>query len=78
MEREIDESFDKIATRIWAADECLRKAGVIVNVPLTRSCGAADGWLTLTVGQLNISTFIMANWDTKSCLAMAFLTKFYC
>jgi len=47
--------FDVAATRVWAAMECLRKAGAPVNAPLTLS-GGNESCPMLSSGRLSIVT----------------------
>jgi len=47
--------FDVAATRVWAAMECLRKAGAPVNAPLTLS-GGNERCAMLSSGRLSIVT----------------------
>ena len=45
------------ATRMWAAIECLKKAGALVNAPLVLDTVTTDGWVVLSSGMLRIATY---------------------
>jgi enediyne polyketide synthase len=53
---ETGESLDHSATRVWAAGECLKKAGVISNGPLNYFTFTPEGWVLLTAGSLSLAT----------------------
>jgi enediyne polyketide synthase len=46
------------ATRVWAAAECLKKAGALRDAPLVLASCGGDGWVTLAAGGLTIATFV--------------------
>jgi enediyne polyketide synthase len=48
------EPFDVAATRVWAAGECLRKAGRTTDAPIMFASGGPDGWVLLTSGDARI------------------------
>ena len=52
--------FDAAATRIWAAAECLKKAGIPAapSWPLTLGAHENSGWLMLTSPSVEIATWI--------------------
>jgi enediyne polyketide synthase len=54
--RETGEGEDAAATRVWAAAECLKKAGVPGGTPLTLAATAADGWGVLAAGSGRVAT----------------------
>lgn len=62
------------ATRIWAAGECLTKAGVHGAAPLTLAGRRRDGWLTLRSGALTVETYVARVRGFESPLAVAVLT----
>ncbi|WP_169978941.1 type I polyketide synthase [Tautonia rosea] len=56
---ETSEDFDAAATRVWAAGECLEKAGAMVAAPLVlASSSSPDGWIVLRAGAFQIATFV--------------------
>jgi enediyne polyketide synthase len=55
LSRKTGGDFDVAATRVWAAMECLRKAGAPVNAPLTLS-GGNESCAMLSSGRLSIVT----------------------
>src|SRR5262249_3953298 len=54
---ETGEGLDVAGTRVWAAMECLAKAGIPDGAPLVLDPGAADQWAVLISGDLRIATF---------------------
>ena len=56
--QEASEDGDTAATRVWAASECLKKAGAMVNAPLMLVSSTADGWVLLAAGALVTATFV--------------------
>jgi enediyne polyketide synthase len=50
------EGMDTAATRLWAATECLKKAGLPVGESLTLESSTADGWVLLGSGTLTLAT----------------------
>ncbi|WP_262403127.1 polyketide synthase dehydratase domain-containing protein [Actinomadura sp. CNU-125] len=62
LARERSEDADVAATRVWTAVECLQKAGMPQDAPLTASAPAAgvpdrSGWAVLASGDLRVATF---------------------
>lgn len=53
------ESLDVAALRVWAAYECLKKAGAMLNAPLMLSQTRADG-VWLESGEMMIATFVIS------------------
>jgi enediyne polyketide synthase len=72
--RETNQTFDEVATRIWAAAECLKKAGVPANAPLVFHAATPDSWVLLSSGMLLIATFVTHVRNTKEQLALAILS----
>ena len=73
--REKGEDFDTAATRIWAASECLKKAGAMVNAPVMMVSTTPDGWVLLASGRVAIATFLVSIRDFKLPLIFAVLVK---
>ena len=69
--QEIDEDADTSATRVWAACECLKKAGALLNAPLSLQSTTEDGWVLLTSGSHRIGTFVANVQGVKGPLALA-------
>jgi enediyne polyketide synthase len=68
--REAKEDGDRSATRVWAAIECLKKAGAAVNSPLVLESTTTDGWVLLAAGPLIVTTFV-ASVKAAEVLALA-------
>jgi enediyne polyketide synthase len=54
---ETGEDHDAAATRVWAAGECLKKVGAVLNSPLVIGSSDPDGWVTLSSNSLVIGTY---------------------
>ncbi|HYG63572.1 MAG TPA: hypothetical protein VEL74_13405, partial [Thermoanaerobaculia bacterium] len=63
------------ATRVWAAVESLRKAGVPHGAPLTLHPGGGDGWLLLRSGDLLIGTLLAPVHELSGPAALAVLLE---
>ena len=55
---EAHEDFDTAATRVWAAGECLKKAGAMVGASLVLDASKPDGWVVLSSGHWSIATCV--------------------
>lgn len=73
--RESGEDADTAATRIWAAAECLRKAGLPVDAPLTPTAGGRRGWRLFAAGPLRVATFATAVRGSAAPVVFAVLTE---
>jgi enediyne polyketide synthase len=51
-----NEGQDMAATRVWAAAECLKKAGAAADTPLTLASVNGVGWVLLAAGSLITAT----------------------
>ncbi len=69
------ESEDRAATRVWAAGECLKKAGAGAAAPLQLDAAGADGWVVLTSGALAIATLVADLRETQTPLVLAVLAS---
>jgi enediyne polyketide synthase len=49
-----DEDADIAGTRVWAAAECLRKAGYSADAPIMLGAADRPGWVVLTSGETRI------------------------
>jgi len=72
MQRKVDESGDISVTRVWAARECLKKAGAMVNAPLVFVSKTEDGWISLSSGSFTVVTYMtqFRNYDGKFVIAV--------
>jgi enediyne polyketide synthase len=71
--RETGEAPDTSATRVWAASECLKKAGAMANTPFVFFSSTADGWVQLATGLQRIATYVAPTRGIEGMLAMAVL-----
>lgn len=71
--QELHEDGDAAATRVWSANECLKKAGARADAPLVLVSTEKDGWVKLASGQLVINTLITRVRKFESRLSVAVL-----
>ena len=71
LAREKSEGMDTAATRLWAATECLKKAGLPVGAALTLESGTTDNWLLLRSGSLMIATCAVVAGNARTILVVA-------
>ncbi len=57
--RETGDSTDTAATRVWAACECLKKAGAGGCAPLVLAAVERDGWVVLAAGELKVVSGVL-------------------
>jgi enediyne polyketide synthase len=62
-------------TRVWAAGECLTKAGAALDAPLLYQSSAPDGWVLLTSGRLSIATLVTRLRGSDERLALSVLIE---
>ena len=72
---EMNEDFDTAATRVWTANECLKKAGAAVDSPLLLRSTTADNCVLFSSGKLTILTCLATAGAAKGLLAAAVLVK---
>lgn len=72
--RRSGEAYDMVATRVWAATECLRKAGAAVDQSLVLESTAAS-WIVFAAGRLRIATARAALSEHESELVLAVLVE---
>ncbi|WP_433328113.1 type I polyketide synthase [Spirillospora sp. CA-294931] len=72
---EAGEAHGTAATRVWAAMECLQKAGLPGDAPLTLTPSRRDGWAVLASGGLRIATLVTTLRDVKEPVAFAILVE---
>jgi enediyne polyketide synthase len=63
------------ATRVWAAGECLRKAGALHGSPLVLESATDDGWRLLRSGDLAVGTLVTRVAGAPRPLALAVLVS---
>ena len=71
---ELGESRATAATRVWAATECLLKAGGYATDPLSLVESPEPGWLTLASGRARIATFVTTLSGLQDPVVFAVLT----
>jgi enediyne polyketide synthase len=72
--RETPEDLDRAATRVWAAGECLKKAGAPHGAPLVLAAGGGGGgWQLMRYGGLTLATLVAPVRELGESLAIAFL-----
>ncbi|RUT02784.1 polyketide synthase [Dulcicalothrix desertica PCC 7102] len=69
------ENLDIAATRIWAASECLKKAGAMINISLMMLDSSKDGRVVLAAGQMVIATLVTSVRGIEKPLVLALLVK---
>ncbi len=67
------EEIDAAATRVWAAKESMKKAGLPTASPLTLDAVHADGWIVLRSGDTRCATFVTSVRDKAQPHAFAVL-----
>jgi enediyne polyketide synthase len=67
------EQFDAAATRVWAAAECLKKAGLPAATPLMLRAATADDWVMLSAGSATVATWVGQVRGQPAPLAVALL-----
>ncbi|GGZ48954.1 polyketide synthase [Streptomyces inusitatus] len=68
------EDADTAATRVWAAVECLQKAGLTTHAPLTLTPVERDGWRVFASGELRVATLATAVRGVPEKVVFAILT----
>ncbi len=57
INQDTHETNEKAATRVWTARECLKKAGALLETPLTiKEESAQDGWILFAAGEMTIAS----------------------
>ena len=67
------ETDNSAATRVWAASECLKKAGALETAPLVLDAATDDSWVMLTSGSMQIATVAVAVKAREQPLVLAVL-----
>jgi enediyne polyketide synthase len=71
--KENNEDPNAAATRVWAALECLKKAGGALGIPLVLESPLRRGWVKLRAGSMIIVTLITTVANAQDPLALAVL-----
>ena len=72
---ELGEDADTAATRVWAAVECLQKAGITpASAPITLTPTRRDAWSVFASGSLRIATIVTTLRDATNPVVFAILT----
>jgi len=56
--QETGEDRDRAATRVWTARECLKKAGALLDTPLTLKSIEEEDWILLGAGEMTIASWV--------------------
>lgn len=73
VNQEHPEPQAQTATRIWAAKECLEKAGAMTDAPLILTTTTKEGWVVFTSGGFSIVTAVLHIEHQDTPLALAVL-----
>ncbi|BAP54309.1 polyketide synthase family protein [Thioploca ingrica] len=73
IDQDTHETSEKAATRIWTARECLKKAGALLETPLTIKESAQDGWILFAAGEMTIASAMTTLKSHEAPLALAIL-----
>jgi enediyne polyketide synthase len=68
-------TLDVAATQIWASIECLKKAGLPLDVPLTLEETQPDGWTTLRCGTRRLVTCLTTLQGAPRPMALSLLAE---
>jgi enediyne polyketide synthase len=69
------EDLHTAATRVWAAGECLKKAGAALDAPLTLASAHEDGWVLLSAGAHVIATYLAQIQTSQEPIVLAVLVR---
>ena len=69
------ENYNTSATRVWTVMECLKKAGLPLNTPVTLKSCDRNGWIVLAAGKQLIGSFIARLQKSAEVFALAVLTR---
>ncbi|MGW4425693.1 SDR family NAD(P)-dependent oxidoreductase [Streptosporangium sp. NPDC004631] len=72
---ELGGSLEAAATRVWSAAECLRKAGLPPDAPLTWTPAGQGPWTVFASGASRIATLLTALRDVPGPVVFAVLTE---
>ena len=72
---ECGEDTSTSATRVWAAGECLKKAGATLGAPLVFVDSTADGWVLFRSGILLVATSVTTTSQCEGPFVVAVLAE---
>jgi enediyne polyketide synthase len=72
---ETGEGPDTACTRVWAAIECVQKAGLPASAPITLTPVRQDAWTVFASGALRIATLVTTLRDTTDPVVFAVLAE---
>jgi enediyne polyketide synthase len=75
IERRANENPVASATRVWAASECLKKAGVMVNAPFVFLSSEKDSWVLFSAGHFRILTYVAQATGKEEKVVVAILAR---
>ncbi|MCP2732606.1 hypothetical protein NJ959_29685, partial [Symplocastrum sp. BBK-W-15] len=75
ISQQISENLDTAATRVWVANECLKKAGAMVNAPLVLVESTADSGVWLKSGESAIGCFVVSVREVEKPLVFGVLVR---
>ncbi|HJQ33743.1 MAG TPA: type I polyketide synthase [Pyrinomonadaceae bacterium] len=75
VERLSGEALDSAATRVWAAKECLKKAGASADAPLTLGPADGDAWVTFESPTYSALTYSAELLGSEGCFIFTVLTE---
>jgi enediyne polyketide synthase len=73
--KEMGEPLAAASTRVWSAIECLRKAGLPADAPLTLTPVRRDAWNVFESGALRIATLVTTMRDAPAPVVFAVLVE---
>ena len=75
--RECAETVDAAGTRVWAASESLKKAGLAAKTPLLFASATPDGWVRMTAGSSVAMTYVEPVGKQNGQLCIAILAEIH-
>jgi enediyne polyketide synthase len=69
------EDYSTTATRLWTANECLKKAGAGFDSPLLVVNSESDGWVLLSSGHFKLASYVGRISGLQKMLALAVLAQ---
>ncbi len=73
MKQPTAEGFNSSATRVWCVMECLKKAALPINSPITIKSRSNDGWIALETGEHVVGSFIVQLKNSDELFGLAIL-----
>jgi enediyne polyketide synthase len=72
---ETGEEIDATATRVWTANECLKKIGASYDGPVVYTSCTSDGWVLLSAGSMISATYVAPVRGIGANLALSVLVR---